>query len=288
MPSEAYGKHAMGPWWEHFVVQSWACHSFMSYVGVHFSVCFLLWGSHVADAKFNQWGWGLTIQICITATLWSMLGWHICLLVVFSGIYPEYTDWLLLQLLWVGGLNFTHSAFPQPFHQYGGDYSFVGLEESPDTSVFPRRWGSSFPGHVPLNDMADSKSLTGIKPGNCGVVIGYQVDGFTCTWSAEHFTVWMHIHGKGVNTNQLINWARVWGLLLYILRPCNMPNASFDVSISPCCTAQAFTCKHDWSQDGVFWSCIIWASCTISSLQQGSANSYHGCLSFKVQGLVSS
>ena len=34
----------------------------------------------------------------------------------------------------------------------------------------------------------------GIKPGDSGVVIGYQVDEFTCTWSAEQFVAHSHIY----------------------------------------------------------------------------------------------
>ena len=36
--------------------------------------------------------------------------------------------------------------------------------------------GLSFPGLVPSDDMVDSESVMGIKPGDSGVVIGYQVD----------------------------------------------------------------------------------------------------------------
>ena len=54
--------------------------------------------------------------------------------------------------------------------------------------------GSSFPGLVPSDDMVDSASATGIKPGNSGVVIGYQVDAFTHTWSAEQFPAHSHIY----------------------------------------------------------------------------------------------
>ena len=36
--------------------------------------------------------------------------------------------------------------------------------------------GSSFPGLVPSNDMVNSESVMGIKPGDSGVVIEYQVD----------------------------------------------------------------------------------------------------------------
>ena len=54
--------------------------------------------------------------------------------------------------------------------------------------------GSSFPGLVPPNNMVNSKSAVGIKPGDSGVVTGYQVDGFTDTWSAEQFVAHSHIY----------------------------------------------------------------------------------------------
>ena len=54
--------------------------------------------------------------------------------------------------------------------------------------------GSSFPGLVPSDDAANSESVMGIKPGDSGVVIGYQVDEFTHTWSAEQFVAHSHIY----------------------------------------------------------------------------------------------
>ena len=39
--------------------------------------------------------------------------------------------------------------------------------------------GSSFPGLVPSDVLVDFDSVMGIKPGDSGVVIGYQVDEFT-------------------------------------------------------------------------------------------------------------
>ena len=42
--------------------------------------------------------------------------------------------------------------------------------------------------------MVDSESAMDIKPGDSGVVIGYQVDEFTCTWSAEWFVAHSHIY----------------------------------------------------------------------------------------------
>ena len=54
--------------------------------------------------------------------------------------------------------------------------------------------GSSFPGLVPLDDTVDSESVMGIKPGDSSVVIVYQVDEFTCTWTAEQFVAHSHIY----------------------------------------------------------------------------------------------
>ena len=65
----------------------------------------------------------------------------------------------------------------------------LGLDrESPNPSAFPAwRGGVFFPGLIPFNNMVNSESVVGIKPGDSGVVIGYQVDEFTHTWSAEQF-----------------------------------------------------------------------------------------------------
>ena len=40
---------------------------------------------------------------------------------------------------------------------------------------------------MPSDDVVDSDSVMGIKPGDSGVMIGYQVDEFTRTWSAQQF-----------------------------------------------------------------------------------------------------
>ena len=42
--------------------------------------------------------------------------------------------------------------------------------------------------------MVDSESVMGIKAGDSGVLIRYQVDEFTCTWSAEQFGAFSHIY----------------------------------------------------------------------------------------------
>ena len=54
--------------------------------------------------------------------------------------------------------------------------------------------GSSFPGLVPSDDAVNSESVMGIKPGDSGMVIWYQVDEFSCTWSAEWFVACSHIY----------------------------------------------------------------------------------------------
>ena len=54
--------------------------------------------------------------------------------------------------------------------------------------------GSSFPGFLPPNDTVHSESVMGVKPGDSGVVIGYQADEFTHTLSAEWFVAHSHIY----------------------------------------------------------------------------------------------
>ena len=54
--------------------------------------------------------------------------------------------------------------------------------------------GSSVPGLVPSHGTANSESVVDIKPGDSGVVFGYQVGEFTCTWSMEHVVAHTHIH----------------------------------------------------------------------------------------------
>ena len=54
----------------------------------------------------------------------------------------------------------------------------------------------SFPGLVPPKDIVDSESEAGMKPSDSGLVIGYQVDEFTQTWSAEHVVACSHIYPR--------------------------------------------------------------------------------------------
>ena len=96
----------------------------------------------------------------------------------------------------LGEPHATQSAVPWPSQLYDGAYSFGGLAESHPIHLpsLHFREGSSIPGLVPSNDTVDSESVVGIKPGDSGVVIGYQVNEFTCTWSAEQFVVHSHIY----------------------------------------------------------------------------------------------
>ena len=90
----------------------------------------------------------------------------------------------------------TQSAVPQPSNLFGWAYRLRGLAESypiPLPSLHGGE-GSSFPGLLPSDDMVDSESVMGIKAGDSSVVIGYQVDEFTCTWSAEWFVAHFHIY----------------------------------------------------------------------------------------------
>ena len=122
---------------------------------------------------------------------------HMCNMVMVIGPRLVCIEWLLPPLPWVGGsLQLLLSAVPQPSHLYGGAYSLGGLAEC--HPIHPPSLhggeGSSFPGLVPSDDMVDCESVMGVKPCDSSVVIGYQVDEFTCTWSAEWFVAHSYIY----------------------------------------------------------------------------------------------
>ena len=65
----------------------------------------------------------------------------------------------------------------------------------PQSVHLPYRVGeSSFPCFAQPNYTVNSDPVVGIKPGDSGVVIGYQVDEFTHTCYVEHFIVQSHIY----------------------------------------------------------------------------------------------
>ena len=114
-----------------------------------------------------------------------------CNLVMIISPYLVCIEWLLPLLP-----STTQSTVPQPSHLYGGAYSLGGSAEShpiPLPSLHDGE-GSSFPGLVPSDDLVNSESVMGVKPGDSSVVIGYQVDEFTHTWSAEQFVAHSHIY----------------------------------------------------------------------------------------------
>ena len=156
--------------------------------GVHSGVCFLLLGAKL-DAVFTYGG--STIRVCNPLPFTH--GRHMCNLVMVIGPHLVCIEWLIPLLPWVGESFATQSAVPQPF---GGSYSLGGSVESHLIHLpsLHDGEGSSFPGLVPSGNTVDSESVMGIKPGDSGVVIGYQVDEFTCTWSAEQFVACFHIY----------------------------------------------------------------------------------------------
>ena len=90
----------------------------------------------------------------------------------------------------MGGPPATHLTLPQPFQQYGKAYSFGGSAEIHLISLPSLHGGegSYFLGSAANSDTINSKSVVEINPGDSGMMIGYQVDEFTHTWSVEYLT----------------------------------------------------------------------------------------------------
>ena len=113
-------------------------------------------GSHVA-AMFTYGG--STTGIQITTILPS---------IPLTGVCDS--KWPLLPLLQVRGALCYPISFPEPFHQF--DVGYTALEAWQSPLIFPPfpmgGEGSYFPGCTPPNDIADSKSVLGIKPVTSG------------------------------------------------------------------------------------------------------------------------
>ena len=83
-----------------------------------------------------------------------------------------------------------------------------------NASSFPTWQGeASLADLVQPDDIANSESVLGIKPGYCSVVIGYQVDELTYTWSVQCFCFWLehtftpHLWVRcGVSHTSHLNW----------------------------------------------------------------------------------
>ena len=136
------------------------------------------------------------------------------------GPHQVCTEWLLPPLLWVGG---SLMLLNQQFHSlpiYMVGHTALGAWQSHPTPLPSLHGGegSSFPGLFPSDDMVNFETAMGIKPGDSGVVIGYQVDEFTHTWSAEWFLAHSHIFpgftGKVSSLTQSPLETRVQGLFL--------------------------------------------------------------------------
>ena len=162
--------------------------------GVCSGLCFLLSGA-MLDSIFTLLG--STVGVCTIATLraypwqeyvepgdghWPTPGMH--RVAAPSATLSRWEPYVSL------------SAVPQPSHLYGWVYGFGGLAESHPMPLPSLNGGegSSFPGLIPSDNMVNSESVMGIKPSDSGVVIGYQGDEFTHTWSVEWFVAHSHIY----------------------------------------------------------------------------------------------
>ena len=73
-------------------------------------------------------------------------------------------------------------------------HTALGLSRVTQALCLLSWWERFFPCCVPLNDMVNFKSVVGIGSHCSVVVIGYQADKFTHTWSSEHFIAQSHIY----------------------------------------------------------------------------------------------
>ena len=62
----------------------------------------------------------------------------------------------------------------------------------PLSSLYSKE-GSSFPGCVPPDNMFNSESVVGVKPGGLGMVIVYQADEFIHPKLADYFCSFTHL-----------------------------------------------------------------------------------------------
>ena len=176
-----------------FLFQSWASHHlYLIYMfGVCSGVCFLLLGAKL-DAIFTYGG--STFGVCTLATLWSLPMAGICA----TWWWPSVHTWYALSgcsLCYLGeGGAFCYSFCCAPTNWWGiQPWGSIDIHPIPLPSLCDEE-GSSFASLVPSDDAVNSDSVMGIKLGDSGVVIGYQVDEFTRTCSAEQFMAHSHIY----------------------------------------------------------------------------------------------
>ena len=149
-------------------------------------VCFLLSGT-MLDAILSCGG--STVGVCTIGILW-------CNLPMVIGSHQVCTEWLLPLLIWAGGASCysisCSSAIPTIW--LGIQLWGIGREPS-NPSAFPSWWGEVlFSRFYSIWWHSQLWICDGIKPGDSSVVIGYQVDEFTFTWSGEQFVAHSHIY----------------------------------------------------------------------------------------------
>ena len=106
------------------------------------------------------------------------------------------TEWLLPPLPCVGGALCYSICCSLAIPSIWWGIQLLGLgRESLDPSTFHAWWGGVFfPRFGSIWWHGGLRICDGIKPGDSGVVIGYKVDEFTHTWSAEWFVAYSHIY----------------------------------------------------------------------------------------------
>ena len=114
-------------------------------------------------------------------------GRHMYKLVMVIRPHQVCTEWLLPHCLSRGSLMLLNQLFPSHPNYMGGIQLWVLCRVIQSLCLTCMGEGSSFLGLVPSNDMVNSEFVVGIKPGDSGVVIRYQVDEFIHTWSVWGF-----------------------------------------------------------------------------------------------------
>ena len=189
--------------------------------GVCSGVCFLLSGV-MLDAVFTYGG--SAIGVYTIATLWSSPIVGICASWWWSSVHTRYAQNGCSSIALSRGSLMLLTQLPCSHPNYMVWHTALGAWQShliPLTSLHGGE-GSFFPGFIPSDDTVDFDSAIGIKPCFSGVVMWYQIDELTHTWSAEQFVAHSHIYpgftGKVSSLNPLSPWTRMWGLFLTMNR----------------------------------------------------------------------
>ena len=191
MPVQAYANYAVGPLPVDFSFRVELSTIFYMFISVLvYDFCFQVpCLMPYSPMVLNCWGLHHCNPLELTNTR------HMYNLVMVISPHEECTEWLPPPAL-NGGNLLLLSQLSSSHSNYMVGHTALGDLQShpiPPPSLHGRE-GSSFPGLVPSDDMVDSESVVGIKPGDSGVVIGYQVDEFAHTSSVEQFVVHSHIY----------------------------------------------------------------------------------------------